>query len=136
MWVAQVAFLDLRKADVPAGAGLVSTGPKSCMSGQLQLIQGQLGMSSQVDSSIRLIAELKLLFARLSERGEQTSEATTWVLQVVFRLPAQLAEQCMLYNTEEGSYQPLEPPQTLIPEQLAMLLPAAVAMQARTFPDL
>ena len=54
------------------------------------------------------------------------------LVQVIFRLPAQLAEQCMLYNAEEGRYEPLEPPQALIAQQLAMLLPAAVAMQART----
>ncbi len=52
-------------------------------------------------------------------------------MQVVFRLPVQLAEQCMLYSLEEGIYEPLQPPQALIPQQLAMLLPAAVAMQAR-----
>lgn len=43
-----MAFLDLRMANVHAGAGLVSTGTMACLSGQLQLIQGQLGMSSQV----------------------------------------------------------------------------------------
>ena len=48
LWKAQVAFLDLRLADIPAAAGLVSTGPMACLSGQLQLIKGQLGMSSQV----------------------------------------------------------------------------------------
>ena len=48
LWKAQVGFLDLRLADIPAGAGLVSTGPLACISGQLQLIKGQLGMSSQV----------------------------------------------------------------------------------------
>ena len=42
LWKAQVAFLDLRLADIPAGAGLVSTGPVACLSGQLQLIKGQL----------------------------------------------------------------------------------------------
>ena len=37
----------------------------------------------------------------------------------------------MLYNFEECIYEALQPAQTLIAEQLAMLLPAAVAMQAR-----
>lgn len=40
----------------------------------------------------------------------------------------------MLYDLEEGGYVPLEPPQALIAEQLAMLLPAAVAMQASLSP--
>ena len=51
-------------------------------------------------------------------------------MQIVFRLPAQLSKQLVLYNTEENAYEPLEPPQALDAGQLAMLLPAAVAMQA------
>ena len=75
--IAQVAFLDLRKADVPAGAGLVSSGPKACLSGQLQLIQGQLGMSSQVCPEFLLFAGLQLLLASLNEREGQASGATS-----------------------------------------------------------
>lgn len=48
IYCAQAAFLHLRKADVPVGAGLVSIGPDACLSGRLQLVKGQLGMSSQV----------------------------------------------------------------------------------------
>ena len=55
-------------------------------------------------------------------------------MQVVFRLPVHLREQSVLYNLEEGGYVPLEPPQALVADQLAMLLPAAVAMQARLSP--
>ncbi len=47
---AQAAFLDLHKVDIPAAAGLVNTGPSGCLSGHLQLVQGQLRMSSQVYS--------------------------------------------------------------------------------------
>ncbi len=50
---------------------------------------------------------------------------------MVFRLPAQLTEQLMLYNSEDSRYEALQPAQALVAEQLAMLLPAAVAMQVR-----
>jgi len=51
-------------------------------------------------------------------------------VQAVFRLAAQLDKQVIHFNTDTMRYEPLEPPQALDPAQLAMLLPAAVAMQA------
>ena len=53
-------------------------------------------------------------------------------VQVVFRLAAQLDRQVIHFNTDTMRYEPLEPPQALDPAWLAMLLPAAVAMQACT----
>ena len=44
----QAAFLDLQRVDIPPQAGLIDAGPSGCLSGQLQMVQGQLGMPSQV----------------------------------------------------------------------------------------
>ena len=48
MRLPQVAFLDLRLMQLHADSGLVGAGPSSCLAGRLQLVQGQMGATSQV----------------------------------------------------------------------------------------
>ena len=50
-------------------------------------------------------------------------------MQAVFRLPAGMAEQVVRFSSNKGRYDPLEVPHVLEPKQLAMLLPATVALQ-------
>ena len=50
-------------------------------------------------------------------------------MQVVFRLPADLAKQVVSFSRDKSRYEPLAAPQALEPAHLAMLLPATVALQ-------
>lgn len=43
----RVAYLDLRKMDVAAECGLTAAGPRACLAGDLHLVPGQFGTSSQ-----------------------------------------------------------------------------------------
>lgn len=56
--------------------------------------------------------------------------STMPALQVVFRLPAELREQVLGFSKGKGRYVALEAPRALDAAQLAMLLPASIAMQA------
>ena len=59
--------------------------------------------------------------------------STMLALQVVFRLPAELREQVLGFSKGKGRYEALEAPRALDTAQLAMLLPASIAMQACNF---
>lgn len=52
------------------------------------------------------------------------------LMQAVFRVPAELDKQLVSFCKDRKQYEPLEAPQNLDAGQLAMLLPAAIAMQA------
>ena len=43
----RVAYLDLKKMDVAAECGLTAVGPHACLAGDLHLVPGQYGTSSQ-----------------------------------------------------------------------------------------
>jgi hypothetical protein len=45
---AKVAYLDLAKVEMQQESGLVNAGPWGCVAGDLHLVPGQLGASSQV----------------------------------------------------------------------------------------
>ena len=71
----QAAFLDLQRVDIPPQAGLIDAGPSGCLSGQLQMVQGQLGMPSQVYSPYCSIGHTDLHCTTCSRHGMRGSLA-------------------------------------------------------------
>lgn len=53
----RVAFLDLSKMEVLPESGLQAVGPRGCLAGDLHLVPGQFGASSQV--RFRIVSQLK-----------------------------------------------------------------------------
>ena len=52
--LARVAFLDLQKMAVADACGLSAMGPSACLAGDLHLVPGQFGTSSQVSLALVL----------------------------------------------------------------------------------
>ena len=55
--LARVAFLDLQKMAVADACGLSAVGPRACLAGDLHLVPGQFGASSQVSPADVLESE-------------------------------------------------------------------------------
>ncbi len=133
--------------DVPADSGLVDTGPTACLSGRLQLVIGQLGMSSQVlpqpsckcycDTATTMNpnccvhrAIASAIAAATACKHQMPVLSNMPAQQVVFRLPAELREQVLGFSAVRWRYEALDAPRALDAAQLALLLPASIAMQA------
>ena len=46
----RVAYLDLQKMEIAAECGLSAVGPRACLAGDLHLVPGQFGTSSQASA--------------------------------------------------------------------------------------
>ncbi len=71
----RVAYLDLRKMSVGAECGVTATGPCACLAGDLHLVPGQFGTSSQACPSAASAASAKQGLQPPEDRHEHAAEA-------------------------------------------------------------
>lgn len=50
----RVVFLDLKKMELQPETGLINVGPHACLSGDMHIVPGQMGASSQVPIHLQL----------------------------------------------------------------------------------
>ena len=70
--LARVAFLDLQKMAVADACGLSEVGPRACLAGDLHLVPGQFGTSSQVSPAFVLQCDADALLVCLMALHQQS----------------------------------------------------------------